>query len=114
MLYMLVASTSDFFYVMTETRRFVVHVCESGDRELADVFAGLRPSPGGPFAAVAATDTEYGPVFDHATAYAFCTLSTTSEESYSTLVSARIDSIRPGEVSDPLIHFLGRYRSLGR
>jgi hypothetical protein len=43
---------------------------------------------------------------------AFCTYLTGREESYSTLVAARIDSVEAGVVDDPLLYYRGAYRRL--
>ena len=62
--YFLAGSATDVFYAIEETSKFVVHICEGRHRELADVFAGLRPSPGGMFAGQSVTQTAHGPRLD--------------------------------------------------
>ena len=45
-LHAVVGPNTDLWDVVAETERFVVHVCGVDDTGLAEVFAGLRPSPG--------------------------------------------------------------------
>lgn len=112
LVYFLVGATTDLFDVIEETGRFIVHVCEGRDRPLADVFAGLRPSPGGMFVDQPVTQTEYGPVLDAIGTRAFCSYRRGDEDSYSVNVSATIDRVDLSDVDDPLTYFRGRYRSL--
>jgi flavin reductase (DIM6/NTAB) family NADH-FMN oxidoreductase RutF len=105
--------TSDLWSAIQETGRFVVHVCRDADRDLAEVFAGLRPSPGGVFAGLATTDTEDGPVIERLGDRAFCSGADLVEVGYSGIVTAEIERTEAGDLVDPLIYFRGRYRSLG-
>jgi flavin reductase (DIM6/NTAB) family NADH-FMN oxidoreductase RutF len=113
LVYFLVGSTADLFYAIEETGKFVVHVCEGRHRELSDIFAGLRPSPGGMFVDQSVTQTEYGPVFESIGTRAYCTHSRNAEESYSVLVSGSIDRVEATDIDDPLAYFRGRYQALG-
>ena len=113
LVYMLVGSTTDLYLQIEASRRFVIHVCSAEDRELADVFAGFRPNPGGVFAGSAVSDSEHGLVLDDLGTRAYCTLSGAREESYSVLVSGVIDRVEAGDSDDPLAYFRGRYRTLG-
>ncbi len=110
--YLLVGSATDLFYAIEKTGKFVVHVCEGRHRELADVFAGQRPSPGGMFAGLQVTQTEYGPVLDGIGTRAYCTFQRGSEETYSVLVAATVDRVDLADLDDPLAYFRGRYRSV--
>jgi flavin reductase (DIM6/NTAB) family NADH-FMN oxidoreductase RutF len=112
LLYFLLGATSDLYYAIEETGRFVAHVCEGRHRELADVFAGLRPSPGGMFVDRHVTQDPYGPVFDGIGTRAYCSYERGEEDSYSVLVKATVDRIEVGDVDDPLAYFRGRYRTL--
>ena len=69
----LISRTTDLFEVLTDSRRFVLHVLERKDWKLADIFAGLRPNPGGPFAGLSPESSDYGPVLP-SPATAFCTV----------------------------------------
>lgn len=112
LVYFLLGSATDVFYAIEETRRFVVHVCDAGHREVADVFAGLRPSPGGLFAGRSVTQTEYGPVLDGIGTRAYCSFRGGDEDSYSVIMSGAIDRIELADVEGPLVYFRGRYRAL--
>jgi hypothetical protein len=60
-----------------------------------------------------AEQTPYGPRLPGFTTVAFCTSLPGREESYSTLVAARIDSVEAGVVDDPLLYYRGASRRLG-
>lgn len=111
--YFLLGSTTDLFYGLEETRRFVVHVLESGHGALADVFAGLRPSPGGRFAGRNVEQTEWGPVLTDITTRAYCSLEGGDEKTFSVLVAGIVEKLELSDLESPLIHFRGRYRSMG-
>ena len=112
LVYLLIGSTTDLWYAIEETGRFVVHVAEAPDRGLADVFAGLRPSPGGPFVSLDTEQSEYGPVISHLGTRAYCTLASAVEDSYSLLVAGAVDHIELTDLEDPLAYFRGGYRAL--
>jgi len=90
---------SDLWSVAAETGRFVVHICRESDRAMAEVFAGLRPSPGGMFAGQAVTDTEWGPVLDDLTDRAFCRLVDRSELGHSGVLTGEIDRIETADLA---------------
>lgn len=108
--YCLLGPDSDLLLAIEETGRFVVHVCDQDDREAADVFAGIRPSPGGLFRDRATEVSAYGLRLVGFGTFAYCSLVDTREESYSALVRATIDEIHTDEMADPLLYFRGRYR----
>ncbi len=112
LVYALIGPTTDLFYTIAETGRFVVHVATAAHREVADTFAGVRPRPGGPFAGRETEETEYGPLLAGFETYAMCSVVSTREESYSALVAATIDEIVAGDMDDPLLYFRGGYRRL--
>ena len=112
-IYFLLGSTTDLFYGLEETGKFVVHVAEQRHRERADVFAGIRPSPGGPFAGLEVTQGAWGPVIEDMATRAYCTVVDMDEDTYSVMVSATLDELQLGELDDPLTYFRGSYRSLG-
>ena len=105
--------TSDLWLAIEETGRFVVHVCRDADRDLAEVFAGLRPSPGGVFAGLTSTESDNGPVIERLGDRAFCSGAELVEVGYSGIVTGTIERVETGDLIDPLIYFRGRYRSLG-
>jgi len=113
LVYFLLAPSTDLLDIVERTKRFVVHVCGSEHREVADVFAALRPSPGGLFAGRTVTESRYGPVIAGFGSLALCTLVDMREESFSTIISGRIDDVVLDELADPLLYFRGAYRTLG-
>lgn len=111
-IYFLLGSTTDLFYGLEESGKFVVHVLESGDQAIADVFAGLRPSPGGRFTDLAVDQSEWGPVLTDVPTRAYCTFEGGDEETFFIVAEGRIDKIEIADISDPLAYFRGRYRKL--
>ncbi len=111
-MYFLVGPDTDFFDIMQHTTRFVVHVLSGDHRAMSDVFAGIRPSPGGLFAGLDVEYSEWGPVISAIGNRAYCTYRGGVEESYSFLVSATIDSVEINDLGDPLLYYRGDYRSL--
>jgi 3-hydroxy-9,10-secoandrosta-1,3,5(10)-triene-9,17-dione monooxygenase reductase component len=109
---LVVGPTSDLWDVVADSGGFVVHICRSSDRALAEVFAGLRPSPGGMFAGLEVTEAEFGPVIETLGDRAHCRFTTREEIGYSGVVSGAIDHIDVGDLVDPLLYFRGGYRGL--
>lgn len=110
---LVVGPTSDLWETAHESGGFIVHVCRDEDRHLAEVFAGLRPSPGGMFSRLELTDSDWGPVIDGLGARAYCNYTERKEAGYSGVLSGEIDHIDVGDLDNPLIYFRGGYRTLG-
>jgi flavin reductase (DIM6/NTAB) family NADH-FMN oxidoreductase RutF len=110
--YFLLGPATDLYDVLHHTSRFVIHVLEERHRGMSDVFAEVRPSPGGPFSGVAVEQTEWGPVLSDVTTRAFCTYRGGVEESYSFLVSGTVDRVEVRDLTSPLLYFRGSYRTL--
>lgn len=110
---MLVGSDADLLDVITETGRFVVHILTADDRALSDVFAGIRPSPGGLFAGLGAEDSAHGPVIGRLANRASCSLVEVREIGFTNLVIGSIDRIEIDDLTNPLTYFRGTYRELG-
>ena len=108
----LLKDTSDLFDAIETSRTFVVHIL--GDKEvvLADIFAGLRPNPGGPFAGLDTSESEWGPVITRISDRAYCRLIDAPETGYHRLVRAEIERVELTELDAPLVYFRGRYRKL--
>src|SRR4051794_27749348 len=70
----LIDEESDFWDAAQSAGRFTVIPLTPADRQLADRFAGLMPSPGGLFAAGEWTETAWGPVPAEADTWAGCLL----------------------------------------
>lgn len=109
---MVVAPTTDLWYSIEETGRFVVHICVEGHGPRSDVFAGLRPSPGGPFANLDTLASDWGPTIADIEDRAYCTSTMRQELGYSGVISAEIDALELTEMSNPLVYFRGSYRAL--
>jgi flavin reductase (DIM6/NTAB) family NADH-FMN oxidoreductase RutF len=108
----LVNDTSDLWAAMGESGRFVVHLLDESNRELAERFAGLRPSPGGLFEGLDMDDGEYGPVLKDVRERAHCTLFDTMDAGYQRLVRGLIRDIELAEMEAPLVYFRGGFRGL--
>lgn len=107
-----VGPNSDLWDVVAETRRFVVHICRGEHSGRADVFAGMRPSPGGVFSGIATKQSEWGPVIEDMPDRAYCSVTEIDEVGYSGVVTASVDAIEVTEMRDPLVYFRGRYRRI--
>lgn len=107
-----VGPTTDLWDLVEESGRFVVHICTAEHREMAQVFAGLRPSPGGVFAGLEMEQSEWGPVIETVGNRAFCTLENRREVGYSGVVTGRIDRVEPVNLTNPLVYFRGSFHTL--
>lgn len=112
-IHLVVGPVTDLWDDIVETGRCVVHIARERHRGTADVFAGLRPSPGGPFAAVEVTDSDWGPVLVDLPDRAYCSVLATREVGWSGVVETEVDRVELSESADPLIHHRGSYRALG-
>lgn len=113
LVYCLLGPDTNLLTAIENSGKFIVHVCETHHREMSDVFAEIRPNPGGLFAGHPFQDTEYGPRLEGFGSIALCSLVSTREESYSTLVAGRVDEVVVHDLTDPLTYFRGGYRRLG-
>ena len=107
-----VGPNSDLWDVSAQTERFVVHVCDVEDTGLAEVFAGLRPSPGGLFASTNTTPSKWGPLLDELPDRLFCSLESRVESGNSGVLVGVVDAVELSDLKDPLVHFRGAYRGL--
>jgi 3-hydroxy-9,10-secoandrosta-1,3,5(10)-triene-9,17-dione monooxygenase reductase component len=110
----LIDEESDFWPTAEAAGRFAVAALTPADRQLADRFAGLMPSPGGPFATGDWTSTPYGPVPAHAGTWAGCRLESFRPCGWALLVEAVIEAVEAGPGPEPLVHYRGRYRGVVR
>ncbi len=111
--YFLVGSATDLFEAIEKTRRFVVHALEARHREISDVFAGLRPSPGGMFAGVEAADGPYGPELGGLPNRLYCKYVGGEESTFHVLATGVVERVEVDDLAEPLVYFRGRYRTLG-
>lgn len=111
-IHMVVGPTSDLWDVLAETGRCVIHVARPDDGAISDVFAGLRPSPGGVFAGTETRASPWGPVLVDLADRAYCSLLRMDERGWSGLVSLAIDQVELTDLTDALVYFRGGYRRL--
>jgi flavin reductase (DIM6/NTAB) family NADH-FMN oxidoreductase RutF len=104
--------TTDLWEITAGTGRFIVHVCRLGQQRLADVFAGLAPSPGGVFASVETTDSPWGPVLGALPDRLYCSLAAREEVGWSGLIRGIVDRVEISDLTDPLVHFRSVYHRL--
>ncbi|MBB4696182.1 flavin reductase family protein [Paractinoplanes abujensis] len=109
----LIDDESDFWDAAEQSRRFAVVALTPADRQLADRFAGLMPAPGGLFAGADWIDTDFGPVPAGTRTWAGCRLESSRAVGWALLVEAVIETVEAGPSPEPLIHYRGRYRTLG-
>jgi flavin reductase (DIM6/NTAB) family NADH-FMN oxidoreductase RutF len=105
----LVDPDSELFDALETTGRAVVQLLRWRHRELADMFAGVTPAPGGAFRQAEFADTDWGPLLADATSWAGVSLTAAVELGWSMQVTCRIEHVVLGEESDPLVHRRGRY-----
>jgi flavin reductase (DIM6/NTAB) family NADH-FMN oxidoreductase RutF len=106
----LAGSDTDLFAALSETGSFVVHILGERHREASDVFAGLRPNPGGPFAGLEVEDGDFGPVLVDVADRAYCRVVDTAEDTFHVLVSGEVEHVQTSDLTDPLVYFRGAYR----
>ncbi len=90
-----------------------MHLLGWEHRDLAEAFAGLMPSPGGPFRMGDWEQTDHGPRLVTASAWVDVEVESVEGVGWSELVVARIVDVVLGEDEHPLEHRRGRYRRPG-
>jgi flavin reductase (DIM6/NTAB) family NADH-FMN oxidoreductase RutF len=94
---------------LAETGRAVVQLLVWEHRDLADVFAGTAPAPGGMFRQAEFAATEWGPRLASASTWAGVRLESVQDVGWSTLVTTVVEHLEIGDDVDPLRHHRGRY-----
>lgn len=105
----LVDPDSDLFDALEETRHAVVQLLRWEHHQLADVFAGVVPAPGGAFQQAEFEQTSWGPRLKSGTTWAGVRLESVVSVGWSALVTCQIEEAVLGEEPDPLVHRRGRY-----
>lgn len=108
----LMSDTTDLYERIRTSGRFIVHVLDDARANEADVFAGLRPSPGGKFADVDFEETEWGPLITALETRASCRFVEDIPVGYHRLMRGEVEKIELHELGEPLVYFRGRYRTL--
>jgi flavin reductase (DIM6/NTAB) family NADH-FMN oxidoreductase RutF len=106
----LVDPDSDLALAVASTGTAVVQLLQWPHRDLADVFAGVAPSPGGPFRAGTWRDTDWGPLLDGVSAWAGIRLAgEPAEVGWSQLLDGVVEHLELLADGVPLEHRRGRY-----
>ena len=105
----LVDPDSDLADEVARTGRAVVALLQWPDRDLAEVFAGASPAPGGRFRSAPFVDTGWGPRLERATTWAGVRLESAVDVGWSSLLTCVVEHVVVGEEAQPLVHRRGRY-----
>ncbi len=107
----LVDPDSDLAESAAATGAVVVQLLEWRHRDLAEVFAGRMPAPGGAFQGGDWQQTEWGPVLASASAWAGGRLVEAGPAAvgWSLLLDVTVEQVWLGESTAPLVHRRGRY-----
>jgi flavin reductase (DIM6/NTAB) family NADH-FMN oxidoreductase RutF len=89
--------------------RAVVQLLGWEHRDLAEMFAGTAPAPGGVFRQAAFEQTEWGPRLTTADTWAGVRLESEQEAGWSRLVTTVVEHLEVGDDAEPLRHRRGRY-----
>ncbi|HEX4472363.1 MAG TPA: flavin reductase family protein [Nocardioides sp.] len=100
---------SDLAERLAETGHAVVQLLAPQHRDLADVFAGAAPAPGGMFRQADFVATPWGPRLASASTWAGVRRESALEVGWSTLVTTMVEHLEIGDDDDPLRHHRGRY-----
>jgi len=87
----------------------VVQLLGWGHRDLAEMFAGTAPAPGGMFSHAEFEQTEWGPRLVSAASWAGVRLEAQQEIGWSLLVTTVMVRLEVGEGDEPLRHHRGRF-----
>ncbi len=112
----LLAPDADLTETLRETGRAVVQLLRWDDRDLAEMFAGQAPAPGGVFRQAEFTPTEWGPRLASASTWAGGRLEGEQPVGWSALVTTVVEHVEiaddagdAGDGEEPLRHRRGRY-----
>jgi flavin reductase (DIM6/NTAB) family NADH-FMN oxidoreductase RutF len=89
--------------------RAVVQLLTWEHRDLADIFAGTAPAPGGMFRQAEFETTPWGPRLVTASTWAGVRLEAEEPIGWSTLVTTVVEQLEVGGDDEPLRHRRGRY-----
>jgi flavin reductase (DIM6/NTAB) family NADH-FMN oxidoreductase RutF len=100
---------SDLAETLSGSGAAVVSLLQWRHRQLAEVFAGLAPAPGGAFAQAAFAPTRWGPRLADAGSWAGVVLREERTVGWSVLVTCEVQHVELDEQDEPLVHRRGRY-----
>jgi flavin reductase (DIM6/NTAB) family NADH-FMN oxidoreductase RutF len=95
------------------SRRAVVQLLTWDHRDLAEMFAGTAPAPGGMFRQAEFVITEWGPRLATASTWAGVRVESEQSVGWSTLVTTVVEHLEVGDDAVPLRHHRGRYQRGG-
>ena len=104
---------ADLTEALLDTGRAVVQLLTWADRDLAEMFAGTAPAPGGAFRQAPFEQTEWGARLASATTWAGVRVESEQPVGWSRLVTTVVEHLEvgdDGDVGEPLRHHRGRYR----
>ena len=87
----------------------VVQLLAWEHRDLAEMFAGTAPAPGGMFSHAEFEQTTWGPRLVSAASWAGVRVEAEQEVGWSTLVTTVVERLEVGDADDPLRHHRGRF-----
>jgi flavin reductase (DIM6/NTAB) family NADH-FMN oxidoreductase RutF len=105
----LVDPDADLTAALLQTGRAIVQLLAWGHRDLAEMFAGTAPAPGGAFGHADFEQTAWGPRLSSAATWAGVRLEEHADVGWSTLVTTVVEHLEVGEDDEPLRHRRGRY-----
>jgi flavin reductase (DIM6/NTAB) family NADH-FMN oxidoreductase RutF len=91
------------------TGRGVVALLTWEHRDLAEMFAGTAPAPGGMFRQAVFEQTRWGPRLTSAPTWAALRVESSVDVGWSRLVTTVVEHVEVGEDEEPLRHRRGRY-----
>jgi len=103
---------SDLLESLQGTGTGVVHVLAWRHRQLAEMFAGSSPAPGGQFQQARFEDTAWGPALVDAPARCGVHLEAEREVGWSVEVTCTVEEVVLGAEDEPLVHHRGRWRQV--
>jgi flavin reductase (DIM6/NTAB) family NADH-FMN oxidoreductase RutF len=110
----LVDPDSDFLAAIRETGKGVVQGLSWSDRDLAEMFAGTAPAPGGAFAHADFEQTEWGPRLVSASSWAFVTPVDERVVGWSVVLTCEVAEAGVLDEDGPALgHRRGRFFPLG-
>lgn len=104
---------ADLTDALIASGRAAVTILDRAQLQLAEVFAGTAPAPGGAFRQAAFADTDWGPVPVGAATWAGVRLESTAEVGWSLLATCTLEHVVASGEDEPLVHYRGRYPRLG-
>jgi flavin reductase (DIM6/NTAB) family NADH-FMN oxidoreductase RutF len=103
---------ADLTATLLDTGRAVVQLLGWDDRDLAEMFAGQTPAPGGPFRQAEFVPTAWGPRLASARTWAGVRVEGAHTVGWSSLVTTVVEQVEIGDDdgdAEPLWHRRGRY-----